>query len=748
MSRYFNRVRLPIYFLLICINVGAMFLGSATAAIPGDIDGNETVDLADALISLQLIAKMNPSASVDSAADINGDEKIGIEEGVYALRVLAFYPVVVNSLGDIENPPEGVVTLRKALSIAADGQPIEFDPALDGQVIELTIVGEDHTALKGEVMGMKEEPSGPVSYLAGYFDRDYGKSALYARKNVVIDASSLPSGITIAWAGGESSSARVMAVYGNLTLKNVRITGGKSVTEDISADNPDQLWTLARGGALAVWGEAYLDDCILYDNHCVGDFDSSRDRGAFGGGIYANIVDINNCVISGNSVLGGGAAGGGVYSVGGAESIQTVSFVRQSAVTGNRISGLFAYGAGVYSDGGGIENRKTLSLVNTTIADNLAEPAPGLPPFLLGMGYWRGGGVYMSNGHLYISGCTITRNAVYGVPRTTELDKPNMAGGIAATIGNAHAVERMAVAQSIITGNIVNETDVEGNIVNTYFQDIFTGSLLYFKSYGYNRFGVIDFSQILVPVGITGWESLCRKHYPKTGDLDGVDAASVLDFENGATYSGNILSVGVDTGSPAPLYYRPKGSAVDQAPGSYTIEEVLAEYSIAENATDNFLEIILRRIETHYSVREFFKDFKSEFDAYLQSVDMDDETAGNQPYTDIWGNPILALADVKWFGPAVTWPGEVYNYAYIEFWHKLDQALQHLHLPGMGPELLGDDAWQALFSPGILSENPDIYMKIFTEDITVRLYDIDQIGQSRPVNTLIDIGAVELADAE
>ena len=34
--------------------------------------------------------------------------------------------------------------------------------------------------LKGEVMGIRDEPSGPVSYLVGYFDRDYGRSALYA----------------------------------------------------------------------------------------------------------------------------------------------------------------------------------------------------------------------------------------------------------------------------------------------------------------------------------------------------------------------------------------------------------------------------------------------------------------------------------------------------------------------------------------------------------------------------------------
>jgi hypothetical protein len=76
-------------------------------------------------------------------------------------------PIVVNSVEDIETPPEGTVTLRSALASAASGQPIVFDPSLDGATIELSIVGEDHTTLKGEVMGIREEPSGPVSYLVG-----------------------------------------------------------------------------------------------------------------------------------------------------------------------------------------------------------------------------------------------------------------------------------------------------------------------------------------------------------------------------------------------------------------------------------------------------------------------------------------------------------------------------------------------------------------------------------------------------
>ena len=652
-------------------------------------------------------------------------------------------PIIVNSLADAANPPEGTVTLRSALAEAASGQPIVFDASLDGGTILLSTVGEEHTILKGEVMGMRDTPTGPVSYLIGYFDRDYGKSALYARKNVVIDASALPSGITLSWVGGAGNQARVLAVYGNLTMINVSVTGGMSVAEDISTGDPDdQPWTLARGGGVAVWGVARLVDCKLYDNYCEGDFDSSRDRGAFGGGLYANIVDMEDCIVSGNTVVGGGAAGGGVFSVGGALSYERVSTIERSCITGNHISGLFTYGGGVYSDGGGIGNRKTLELINCTIAWNLVDPPPGMPSYLLAMGYWRGGGVYMSNGYLYMQSCTIVENEVHGIPRTDDLGKPNLAGGIAATIGNAHAVENMKIGHSVITGNTVHEYGTS----NYYNHDVFTGSLLYFKSMGYNCIGVIDFSQILVPVGKRHWASLCRRHYPKAGDEFGIDVADVLDLVNGTTYSDSILSTGVNASDPVVLHYEPRGSALDRVPATpYYVNETFAEYVVAYGGTDNFLAILLDRVESHYGLTDFAASFTADFENFLQTIDTDDETPGNQPYTDPWGYPILTLAATQWFGPAVTWPQNLSNYPYIEFWHRFDIALAAQNIPGMGPELLGDEAWATLFTSGPLAENWYITMSVWQRPApTVYLQAVDQLGTQRPLNMLADIGAIEI----
>jgi hypothetical protein len=652
-------------------------------------------------------------------------------------------PIVVNSLQDIATPASGTVTLRSALAAAASGQAIRFDRSLDGGTIALTVVADEHTILKGEVMGIQTTPSGPVSYLVGYFDRDYGRSALVARKNVVIDASDLPNGITLAWTGGDTPGARVLAVEGDLTLVNVAITGGRSITAAL--DPPygayQQPWTLARGGALAVWGIARLVNCRLYGNRAQGDFESSRDRGAFGGAVYADIVEIDNCIVAGNDVLGGGAAGGGVYTVGGAGSARTASSVARSSITGNRIRGLFAYGGGLYSDGGGIGNSKTLRVASSTIARNLAATPPGLPPSLLqAQGYWRGAGVYLSNGKLELVASTVAENETQGLPRTDSRGRRNLAGGIAATVGDAHAVEYMILGHSVIAGNVVQE--VGGD---RYAHDVFTGSLVYFRSAGYNRIGRLDVSQILVPVGEWDWASLSRRHYPQPGDRDGMAAVDVLDLADGITRSPTMVSAGVEAGQPAVLSYQPTGSALAQVPAAvYGLAETLAQYRVAAGGTDDFLRIVLARIESRYGLTGFAASFTSGFEAWLQSVDTDSASAGAQPYLNPQGVPILTLADTRFFGPAQTWPRESSNQPLIEFWHRLDAALAARAMPELGQQGLGDAAWSALFSSGPLAENAAITIAVDTRvRLTMQRPAVDQLGQARPAGAPGDIGAIE-----
>ncbi|MCJ7555624.1 MAG: hypothetical protein MUP90_01770 [Gammaproteobacteria bacterium] len=663
--------------------------------------------------------------------------------------------IAVNSLLDDAAPPTGTVTLRSALASAASGQRITFDQTLNGGTINLLFVGEEHTVLIGEVMGFDDANN--ISYLVGYFPRDYGKSALFANKNVVIDASNLPDGITLRW--DSPDTARVLAVSGDLALTNVAITGGNSVF-DVAADvgqHPadNQTSTLARGAGLAVWGVATLTDCTLYDNHAVGDdADTSRDGGAYGGGVYADTVVMDNCIVSGNTVYGGGAAGGGVFSVGGRDTRTNVSLIRRSAITENRITGLFAYGGGVYSDGGGIGLSTRIQIESSTIARNLVEP-PALPPFLfnlLDIGYWRGGGLYMSNGYMQVQSSTIVENQVFGKPRTTELGRQNIAGGIAATIGNAHAVEDMIIGHSIVVGNTVHEingVDPGGyTIGSVYPHDIFTGSVFYFRSMGYNRIGVIDFSQILAPIGEPGWASLSRKHYPKVDDQDGVVMGNVL---GSATLSAFINSSGVEADPFAVLHYEPMGSALDRlTSGNYNVTEVLGELDGQpwEGKNPLLLPLMLDQIRDVYGQPNFESEFRTYFQGFLSDIDPD--TVGSQQYVNCNNVTIDTLEQAYWCGPAQTWPQFAYNHAYIEFWHHLDSALANEiagvnvdQITNLGPALINDDAWTLLFGPGYSYFN-GITVHLFETTLGVNPLATDQLGNPRPADLLGDIGAVEI----
>ena len=663
--------------------------------------------------------------------------------------------IIVNSLLDDASPPAGTITLRSALASASSGQRITFDPTLNGSTITLILVGEEHTVLVGEVMGF--DIANNISYLVGYFDRDYGKSALFANKNVVINASNLPDGITINWGGADS--ARVLAVSGDLTLINVAITGGNSVF-DVAADvgqHPDdnQTSTLARGAGLAVWGVATLIDCAIYDNHAVGDdADTSRDGGAYGGGVYADSVVMDNCIVSGNTVYGGGAAGGGIFSVGGRDTSVNVSSIRQSSITENRITGLFAYGGGVYSDGGGIGLSTRINVENSTVARNLVEP-PVLPAFLFGLldiGYWRGGGLYMSNGHMKVKSSTIVENQVFGKPRTNELDKANMAGGIAATIGNAHAVEDMMIGHSIVVGNTVHEINGVApggyTIGSVYPHDVFTGSVFYFRSLGYNRIGVIDFSQILVPIGEPGWASLSRKHYPQVDDEEGMVPGDVL---GSATLSTLINSSGVEADPFAVLYYEPVGSALDQLPsGNYNLTEVLGELVGQQNEGRNplLLPLLLDRIQIVYGQPSFESEFRDYFQGFL--LDIDPDAAGSQQYVNCSNLTIDTIEQAYWCGPARTWPQFEYNHAYMEFWHHLDSALANEiadvnvdQIANLGPARINDDVWTLLFGLGQSNFN-GISVNLIETTIGVDPLDFDQLGIVRPADLLGDIGAVEI----
>jgi len=595
--------------------------------------------------------------------------------------------LVVNSLEDTAAPPAGTVTLRSAIAAAGGGDTIAFDESLDGETILLSIIGNEHSTLKGEVY--------VNNVFSGYQERDYGKSALYAHKNLTIDASDLPNGITVEWNGGGASHARVLAVYGNLTMRNVTITSGYSASEAIVGGT--QPYTLARGGGLAVWGTARLYDCTVAGNTCFGESGSARDRGTYGGGIYADGLDLNDCIISGNTAIAYGAGGGGIYSVGGGDNSNSHgndTSLRGCTVSGNRVTAQHAYGGGIFTLSGGPNNLATMFLTNCTIARNLIQDHPDFPQ--AGQWYNRGGGVYMGGGSLWVSGCTIAENGILGELAYFS-GKPNLGGGgVCATIGNAHTVETVWLQNSVVVGNTLNGAA----------EDWFPGSLIDFYSQGYNLVGVVDFSWILVPV--PDWMMSSRKRWPKVGDQDGVALLDALNV-NGAHYHASVLSAGTDPGQPAILWYPPADLAADKIPNQeYSVTYVNAGYTGFGQPTDDFLNYVILQLKTQYGA--------------ILGADFGDS------FGDMTGT--------TWYGPAVTWPANPQNAAWITFWHNLDTAIGD----GLGMAILGDDFWDT-FTTGPLGDH--VRITVSHSSRPFRMETTDQLGHARPNGAMGDIGAIE-----
>jgi hypothetical protein len=72
---------------------GQVEMFRAFAYKKGDINGDRTVDLTDALLALKIINGLDAIGILadyaESGADVNGDGRIGVEEVIYALQAVA-----------------------------------------------------------------------------------------------------------------------------------------------------------------------------------------------------------------------------------------------------------------------------------------------------------------------------------------------------------------------------------------------------------------------------------------------------------------------------------------------------------------------------------------------------------------------------------------------------------------------------------------------------------------------------------
>ena len=236
--------------------------------------------------------------------------------------------------GEVQNTnSSGPGSMRQLISDAAAGDTVIIDPGLDGETIVL------------------------------------GGLELVIGKDLTIDASALPNGISVAGSG----LSRVFAIANNsmVTLKALTITGGAvaagqfggggvlvlagshlilndvTITENTSDD---------FGGGIANYGTLNVTGSTLYANHAE----------TSGGGVYtqANAVTFENTTVSDNT--SGTGSGAGIHNLGAGAAL----VLRHVTVAGNEsnLESGDGPGAGVLS-----ESPAALTLENTLIGDNLTK---------------------------------------------------------------------------------------------------------------------------------------------------------------------------------------------------------------------------------------------------------------------------------------------------------------------------------------------------------------------------------------
>jgi len=100
---------------VLCVLSIVLFSSVNTGADLGDINGDENVDLPDAILTLQVLAGTEPSSAVYKEADVNEDGRVGLEEVIYILRQLTLvepsYFVYVPNVYHYPNVHEAYVSV-------------------------------------------------------------------------------------------------------------------------------------------------------------------------------------------------------------------------------------------------------------------------------------------------------------------------------------------------------------------------------------------------------------------------------------------------------------------------------------------------------------------------------------------------------------------------------------------------------------------------------------------------------------
>ena len=355
------------------------------------------------------------------------------------LGYAAAFPAHADTITVINTNDSGPGSLRQALAVVNDGDTINFDSALKGQIINLTsgeLVINNNITIAG--------PGGDLLTVSR------SSSNLFRIFHIMPGRAVTIEGLTIQ-NGSDSGGGGVLNDHATLTIDSCIVSGnfapdqGAGLYNDgsgstahltilnstISGNQALSTVILTAGGGIANAGSNGGSPTVTIVNSLVNDnlakFDQGFASSGNGGGIYNNgasaTVQITNSMVNNNGVghLPGGSGqtfgyGGGIWNSG-------VATIAGSTVNGN-----------VAGHGGGIENIGTLAITGSTVNNNTA--AGQVPHFEWG----EGGGIDSSNpvtitnttlngNYAFIQGGALNGNGVV-TNSTISGNQSHLGGGI------------------------------------------------------------------------------------------------------------------------------------------------------------------------------------------------------------------------------------------------------------------------------------------------------------------------------
>jgi hypothetical protein len=281
----------------------------------------------------------------------------------------------------------GPGSLRQALADANNGDTINFDASLKGQIIALTsgeLVIDKSITITGP---------GPDQLAVGLNIPQYHFRVFHVMASPTVTIEGLTIGPSLYFYG-----CGILNDQATLTINNCAVTAndgqtlgagisnGGTLTINNSRISGNGLEYQGTGVGISSSGTLIINNSIISNNH-------SAKGQTDGGGIYSSgMLEITNSTIDGNSV---GGPGGGIYNLG-------VAIITSSTISGNFSGGGYPGPQTGPGFGGGIFNGGTLTISNSTISANSAltiDQGPGC-----------GGGIGNS-GSLQIANSTISGNS-------------------------------------------------------------------------------------------------------------------------------------------------------------------------------------------------------------------------------------------------------------------------------------------------------------------------------------------------